>query len=144
MTPEQLAAQLDGREYRSVPTEEEHLLAVANGLVIVFGASDDFMELCGGIEDEFYCYEGGTAHITADGLYEELNDEDQYGKVEIMEWLRNQQKPRSAITALWDEGEYAWQYKTDIPHAAFDIVKDDEKYCRGIVFRLSDIGKTAP
>ena len=41
---------------------------------------------------------------------------------------------------MWSpEGEeLAWVYKTDIPHATFLIHDDDEKYCRGIVFRLAD------
>jgi hypothetical protein len=38
------------------------------------------------------------------------------------------------IDAVWCEGEYSWTYKTNIPHATFDIWEDGEKYCKGIVF----------
>ena len=35
--------------------------------------------------------------------------------------------------------EYTWVYHTEIPHACFDIVEGNEKYCRGIVFSLNDL-----
>ena len=41
-----------------------------------------------------------------------------------------------------DEGldpEYAWIYRTEIPHACFDILENGEKYCKGIVFSLNDL-----
>ena len=45
MTAKQLAERLDGREYLSEITPEEEREAEANGLVAVYGYSDDNVEL---------------------------------------------------------------------------------------------------
>jgi hypothetical protein len=46
----------------------------------------------------------------------------------------------ATIEALWcKENGYSWTYKTAIPHAAFDIMEDKLKYCRGIVIALKDL-----
>lgn len=47
MTAKQLAARLDGREYLKEITPEEEREAEANGLVVVYGYSDDNVELAG-------------------------------------------------------------------------------------------------
>lgn len=45
-----------------------------------------------------------------------------------------------SIEALWDyDKNFVWTYKTDIPHETFDIMEDDEPYCKGIVFYLKDL-----
>ena len=41
MTKEELAATLNGREYNHEITKEEEAEARENGLVVIFGASDD-------------------------------------------------------------------------------------------------------
>lgn len=38
-----------------------------------------------------------------------------------------------------EEGQYVWEFNTNIPHVTFDILNDGEKYCRAIVFKLSDL-----
>ncbi len=46
------------------------------------------------------------------------------------------------IDALWcKEPGYSWTFRTDIPHATFEVVEDGEPYCRGIVFALADVGR---
>ena len=46
------------------------------------------------------------------------------------------------LEAVWCDGdEYSWTYKTDIPHATFDVMEDGEKFCRGIVFSVNDLPK---
>lgn len=47
MTKEQMAALLNGREYGDEITRAEHQIARASGLVVVFGYSDDNMEVRG-------------------------------------------------------------------------------------------------
>ena len=47
MTPEEMAGRLDGCEYRAEVTAELRDLARENGLVIVYGASDDLIEFRG-------------------------------------------------------------------------------------------------
>ena len=45
MTAKELAQRITGRHYMEELSEEEEILANKNGLIVVFGASDDLMEL---------------------------------------------------------------------------------------------------
>ncbi|MNW22346.1 hypothetical protein D3C71_2237660 [compost metagenome] len=50
------------------------------------------------------------------------------------------QKSAKSIEALWcKEDGYSWTYKTEIPHATFEVADGDEPYCRGIVFSLTGL-----
>lgn len=61
--------------------------------------------------DEIDCFDGGEATIAG-------------AKVKIN----------------WCKDGYSWTYGTDVPHECFDIYDTDgEKYCRGIVFSISDV-----
>lgn len=130
----ELAKRLDGREYREETTKEDEMAARQNGLVIVFGASDDLMEFRGAVDDEIGVYDGGTAYFTTSGLLKNECDEDD------CPYFARLQKAAVTVEAKWDEGGYAWTYETTIPHATFDILEDGEKFCRGIVFALSNVG----
>ncbi len=136
MTKEQLATLLNGREY---PLEMHDLegQAKADGLIVIFGASDDLMEFRGAVHDEMGAYEGTTALVDAEGLLpsrEEIKDDDE------LERFFHRRKTARKIKALWCAGpDYSWTYETDIPHAEFDIVEDGDKYCRGIVLALADL-----
>lgn len=134
MNKEQLAALLDGREYGHEITREEAATAKENGLIVVFGASDDLMEFRGAIDDEVGCFEGGDAFLTANGIFEnECRDYD-------CPYAEREREKCKVISAVWCDGSGpCWTYKTDIPHATFSIVEDGEPYCTGIVFAVADI-----
>lgn len=130
-TREQLAAMLNGREYGDEIDTPIRVLAEDNGLVIVYGASDDLMEFGGAWRDEY----GGTVHVTEKGVLEnECGDDD------CPYFLKAMEKHKK-ITPIWcaNENSPAWTYETDIPHATFDIMEDGEVFCRGIVFSVEDI-----
>ncbi|MFV0892427.1 MULTISPECIES: hypothetical protein [Pseudomonas] len=137
MTKEELATQLNGLEY---PTRIPGALIVAAqsaGLVILCGASDDLMEFYGARREEIGCYDGGTAFVDADGVLPDRDCLD--GDEELAEYVQRQKSAKS-IEALWcKEDGYSWTYKTEIPHATFEVVEDEEPYCRGIVFALADL-----
>ncbi len=137
MTKEELAAQLNGLEY---PTRIPGALIAAaqsSGLVILCGASDDLMEFYGARREEIGCYDGGTAFVDCDGVLPDRDCLD--GDGEIAAYVQRQ-KSAKPIEALWcKEDGYSWTYKTDIPHATFEVVEDEETYCRGIVFALADL-----
>lgn len=135
MTKEEFAALLTGREYGSEITKDEEATAKAAGLVVVFGASDDLLELRGAIRDEFDCYDGGIAQVDHQGL---LPDRESVDEDDELKDLFTRQPGAKRIEALWcAEPVYSWTYRTDIPHATFEIVGDGEPYCRGIVFELT-------
>ncbi len=129
----QLANLLNGREIRKEITKEEQISAQANGLVVVFGASDDLMELRGAIYDEVSCYDGGTAYFDKDGLLENDCESDECPHFNKLK------KTAKTIEAKWCKGSFAWEYETEIPHEVFEIFEEGEKYCKGIVFNLKDL-----
>jgi hypothetical protein len=127
MTARELAIQIDGRQYRHEMTKEIVQLAKDNNLVIVYGASDDLMEMRGEIDDEFDCWNGGKFCVNKSK--DKLRVSKSPGKTNYIE-------------AVWCSDEFegiSWTYKTDIPHATFDIMEDGEKYCIGIVFSINDL-----
>lgn len=139
MTKEELAAKLSGIDYparHGIPGEFIRAAQQA-GLVILYGASDDLMEFEGARREEISCYEGGTAWVDDQGV---LPDRDTLEEDEEIADYVQRKKTARPIEALWcQEGDYSWTYKTEIPHATFEVVEDGEPYCRGIVFDLADL-----
>ena len=145
MTPKDLAALMHGRQYRSEITPHEAAQAKAAGLVVMFGYSDDNVELRGAIGEEVSAYDGTTFRVSGDGHalidWEALDKDDEAEVERYFQRKRNS----SEIEALWcptdTAGEvYAsWAFKTDIPHETFDVMEDGELFCRGIVFALADV-----
>lgn len=133
MTKEEMAARLNGREYREEITKEEEALARAAGLVVIFGASDDLCELRGAIHDEVGCIDGGDILLVDGGVW----DDEECDCKHAERANRDAKRRGQLIVAGWDRGEgYSWTFRTEIPHATFDVMEGDEKYCRGIVFEL--------
>ena len=139
MTKEDLAEQLNNIRYPVRINYETTEQARSNGLVIVYGASDDLMEFEGAISDEIGCFDGGDAFIDKEGL---LPDRESIDNDEDLKDYFNRKDNVRKIEAIWCESSsYSWTYKTDIPHATFDVMEDGDRYCRGIVIALNDIGK---
>lgn len=143
MTPQDFAARLNGREYGSEITKPEEAEAKAAGLVVVFGYSDDNVELRGAISEEVGMFDGGTVCVTSEGtLMPMWEDIDCTDKDVAREYFRKDALPRVGIECEWsplDEEGLSWRYKTRLPHATFDVIEDGEVYCRGIVFALADV-----
>jgi hypothetical protein len=138
---DEIAASLNGIQNprnRILPADIA-AMAKREGVLVVYGASDDLMEFEGAFHDEFDCYEGGTAWIHAGGiLTKEEIDLDDDDDSELLLYAQRKAAART-IRAIWDSEGYSWTYKTDIPHVTFDMMEDGEKYCRGIVFNVADI-----
>jgi hypothetical protein len=138
LTKEQLAETLNGNEYGNEITKEQEQQAKENGLVVVFGYSNDNMELRGALNDEFGCDEGGEIKFTKEGKKIDEDDMEVLEKYNVVPKL-------NTIEAVWDEPfdetdeRCSFQYKTDIPHSKFKIMEDEELYCVGIVFNISDL-----
>lgn len=131
MNAKELAEKLNGSEYPLRLDMKLRAEIRAAGLVVVFGASDDLIEIDGAIYDEGSCYEGGEFKIDSQGILPSTesidHDEDELEKYFI------RKKTAKKIKAIWDKDGYSWTYETDIPHETFDIVEDGEKYCRAMV-----------
>jgi hypothetical protein len=132
MTKEELAELLNGRQYGDEITSEEEKISHDNGLVVIFGASDDIVEFRGVINDEIDAYEG---------CFFKFNKE-----LEIKVGDKHEGHMRS-VQAILDEGydtgegdePCSWQFKTDIPHSTFRILDADELYCVGIVINVAEL-----
>jgi hypothetical protein len=124
-----------------IPTEQQKQ-AEQNGLVIVYGCSDDLMEFGGAMYDEFGCYNGGICEVDKEGILpdkETIEDEDDDDA--LIKWVERKKKSKK-IHAIWCSGDYSWQYKTQIPHATFvmpDKNNDEPNYCLGLVFSINDL-----
>lgn len=130
MTPQEAAAQLDGREYGSELPDGFRVLLRKDRLIAVFGYSDDVVIVEGVDDDE--C--GSETYFTSDGLLKsECEDDD-------CPYFAREKARAQLVTALFDSGNgFSWQFETEIPHAKFVIKEDNENFCEGIVFALADV-----
>ena len=131
MTIHEFAKSLNGNEYGDESWNEDEK-AKELGFVVVFGASDDLCKLRGAINDEVGCYGGGKIYLNQGNIFEECEEDCKYSKAA--------KEKCKVIEAIWDKDGYSWVYETDIPHATFDIMEDEEKFCRGIVFDIKSLG----
>ena len=133
MDAKQLAAILDGRQYGSEITKEEEKLAADAGLVVVFGYSDDNVELRGAIDAEVSAYNGTTVRLDgADVLENDCEDEN-------CPHFERAMAQAPFFRARWCATEnVAWTFDVQWPHHTFLVFEDDEVFCKGVVFALSD------
>lgn len=137
MTAVELAAMLNGRKYSEEITKQEESQAKQDGLVVIFGYSDDNAEICGAIDDEVGCYDGGTICLTKSGV---LQEPDCLSGIGYCRYYEQAKRAAKTIEAKWnDAGGPCWSYETDIPHETFEIFDGDELFCVGIVFSVEDL-----
>jgi hypothetical protein len=145
LTAQAFAARLTSREYRREITNAEEAEAKAAGLVVVFGASDDLVELRGAIDDEVPAYDGVTLRVCPEGLLPDwpADSEEGWSETEAEDYFRRKALGFRLIEAEWapSDPNCSWAFRTDIQHATFDVMEAGELYCRGIVFALADIAR---
>lgn len=134
------AAKLNNRQYRAEMTREEEAEAKACGLLVLFGASDDLLEFRGMLRDEAGAWEGAEVRLrqTTKGL---RIIEDREDARTLIEEGWTPPTPLIAIKAEWSPAdlEASWRITADVPFAAFDIMEDDQLYCRGAVIDLDEV-----
>ncbi len=137
MTKEALAQLLNGREYGSEISSGEEAIAKQDGLLVIFGYSDDNVELRGAFSDEAGCYDGGTIWLGRSGLLPEHED---HCECKFCGYEKAAAKA-ATVDCQWGSNNagYSWIYETKVPHATFDIMEDGKKFCRGIVISVSDL-----
>lgn len=132
LSAEQFAQLLNGREYREEMTDQEEHFAKENNLIVIFGASDDLVEIRGSDYDELDA--PTELYFNKKGLFKNECENDE---------CPHEAKKKDQcklVEALWcQESDISWTYKTDIPHHTFEIKEDGDVYCRGIVFSLDDV-----
>lgn len=141
MTPTQeLATRLNGMQYGNRIATETIEYAKASGLVIVTGYSDDNVEFDGAIYDEIGAIDGVVIMFDKDGMVT--------GCEEPCDHCSQVQRGLSApykIDAQWNVNGYSWFIDSNIPNAEyFDVMEDEEKFCRGMIFALADLKEILP
>lgn len=140
MTKEEFAATLDGREIGAEIGKTDRTEAQRNRLLVVYGASDDLCEFDGVVYDEAGIGEclivlkgkGAPYLLSVDDEEAEVLKKFGFYDQMVAECLK--------VEAIWDApGGPVWTYKTDVPHATFNIMEDGEVWCRGIVIDMKDL-----
>lgn len=143
MTKEQLAEQLDGIEYlKEIPTE---LLREArkNNLVIIYGYSDDLVEIEGAIVDEisgnslieFYL---GEKDILRMPDKDDFPEEDSF-EIAILHYFASKKKAAKIKAKFGEDESYSWIIHTDAPHVSFNILDEGDLWCRALVIDLKEL-----
>ena len=134
-TTKTLAAILNGRQYGSEITDEEQRAAADAGLVVVFGYSDDNVELRGAIDAEVSAYNGTIVRLDGSDVLE--NDCEN----ESCPHFERAMAQAPAFWARWcfPGAKAAWTFRVPWPHETFTVFEDGEPFCVGVVFALSDV-----
>ena len=137
MTMKEFAKMLSGREYGMELTKDEERQAADAGLVVVYGYSDDNVELRGAIDEEVGAWDGTTIRLTKTGVLQgPACDSAENCECPYFAAAKNAAK---TIEAVWGAGGVSWTFETDIPHETFNIYEDGELFCVGIVFSVEDL-----
>lgn len=139
MTAKEMASLLNGAEYGSEISSADEVLAKRNGLLVLFGASDDLIELRGVIHDEVGINEerGVTLFLHRGGLLKGLDSECEECKLRAARLgMRCAQ-----FDCLWNVNGYSWFISGRTPehYEVFDIMENGRKYCRGIVIDVKNL-----
>lgn len=132
-------------------TKQIEKQAKENGLVIVYGSSDDLIEFRGAIHDEGNCYDGGIVEFTKKGVLQ--NEEECEDAIQTLKEngydVSSLKLSVNKINALWSPQEFefenefyenlSWAYETKIPYEKFLMLEDGLPYCIGIVFSINDL-----
>lgn len=136
-TMKEFAEMLSNRSIGEEICKDEKRRAADLGLVVVYGYSDDNVELRGAIDEEVGAYDGTTIRLTKTGVLQgPACDSAENCECPYFAAAKNAAK---TIEAMWGAGGVSWTFKTDIPHETFNIYEDGELFCVGIVFSMEDL-----
>ena len=146
MNVKKFASKLDGREYREEITDRECAIANKAGFLVIFGYSDDLVELSGVINDELNAYDGTEFVVTKGGirLGWDAFIEDGPPESDAEQYFRDKSKPGLKIFAGWNEGDGpSWIITANHADtwpgqvATFTVQRDGSPWCQGLVVDLS-------
>lgn len=121
MTLKEFSEKINGRQYLNELTDEDIEIAKENDFLIIYGYSDDNVEVDGVFRDEFGAWNGTTIYYRPSDKVVYQSETPDINDVEI--------------SCLWcaKDSEFTWSFKTSIPHETFKIYDESEKFCLGIV-----------
>lgn len=151
LTAQEVADKMHGRQYRDEDVYTDELLKAAN-LLVVYGASDDLLEVGGVINEEFGAYEGTTVYLiktpngwrlVGDGELEDVENA-------IEDTVLSDFISIDTFKTHWIKSEWcpviggviyaSWVITANLPEGMgsypFAIQEDGELYCRGLVIDM--------
>lgn len=134
MTKEEFAHMMDGRDWSNPITSQEGDEAELSGLVVVYG-DEHFAYFKGSINEDI---EAGHHNL----WYKRTIQFDAKGEFCKLTTRYTLPEEKNDIRVMVDEHNAAYEwvyYKTLIPHATFNLVRDGLQYCKGIVFEHSEL-----
>ncbi|MBQ8806584.1 MAG: hypothetical protein IJZ68_09100 [Bacteroidaceae bacterium] len=96
--------------------------------LVIFGASDDLVEICGHHHYEFDAFRPTTLYVTRNRVYSSDEIHPTTAKPIHVEYST----PTATNPALW-------KLTTEIPHATYNIMDGDELFCKGLVIDLNNL-----
>ena len=103
------AHKINGFEYPANQLDALSDEAKENGFLIIYGMSDDLVEVRGLFIDEIDAYNGVKTKVGTCGV---------------------------TVNAIWrpkDKPNTSWEIKVDCPHETFNIMEDGDIFCIGVV-----------
>lgn len=157
-TIDDLANLLDGNEYGDELRNEYNLnveeICKKNNWVVVFGYSDDNLELRGAIDDEIGAWEGITVKLVKPGDFYLVDEyEETYQKAketmftpiedsELEDLKKDNYKGTCVIEGLWgpEDSDASWQFNcAGAPSVRFNIMEEEELYAECLVIDLNKL-----
>lgn len=133
LTIDDVIAKLDQCEYPGpykIITKEYRQELKDSRLVVIYGSSDDLMEIDGAFYDEVGA--GHTIRFDCNGKL----DTGQESKCECDDCPYYEQARNAMPWFVRATGDLPWRYETNIPHKVFTVMEDGEEYGQGIVFEI--------
>ena len=121
---------LNERQYRDVIMKVEEDAAEKDGIVIVFGYSDDLIEFRGAVYDEVGLRE--MVFVNANGVrktWEEVDKDDEEG---MRRFFDEEKLPCVTLKASWPPFRITCDAKDA---ASFMIYEGQELFCKGVAFK---------
>ena len=118
--------------------DESHFQqAKDHGWLVVFGHSDDCIELRGYFHDETY-YDASRFYLDTKGLIPLWSNVDHENEEECAEYFRRKNRPPLLSLYVYDNERYdgeqfLWVFDCSRPHHIFKIYDGGEPFCVGIV-----------
>ena len=144
MTPQEFAGSITGKEYPFSLTSEERELAKANRLLVLWGQSDDLLELDGITRDEAGAWNGVMARVDPEGVLPISKDgtllSDEPTTIQECIVLADRYRQSWKVKAEWcPEGtNLSWEISVDdtLDQAEFMVLEDGKPMCKGVVALL--------
>ena len=138
MKAKEFAEKINGREYPFYLTKDEQAEAKDSGLFVIYGNSDDLLEIRGLDDDEIGAYDGTTAFLNVDGFLEKPDCDCEWAE----KYFEEAKKNSLEVRAQWCPEEYpntSWAIHIDAPHETFHVMEDGDINCIGIVVDVKDV-----